>query len=240
MSKNRKLLKPAINRRLSEDIISQIRDLIVNGKLTAGEKIPSERELAETFGVGRPAVREALNSLKGMGLIEIKQGKGIYVKEFTYDSYVASVAKGVEMMLFSELISLSELSEVRKLIEPEICFLAAQRATKDDLASLEQILNSSTKSIDNPREYVKYSAMFHSEIARITKNKVMQFLIEGLLTMLLTKRKKMNENRDFRETRLRSHKEILEHMKSGDKHRAKKAYLNHLESSYEYYRDHFK
>lgn len=240
MPENRNLLKPAVKKKLSEDIVSQIKYLIVNKKVGPGERIPSERELAETFGVGRPAVREALNSLKGMGLIEIKQGKGIFVKEFTYDSYVESIAQGVELMLFSELVSLSELSEVRKLIEPEMCFLAAQRATKDELALLEKILNRATKSIDNPSEYVKLSAMFHREIAKISKNKVMLFLIEGLLTMLLTKRKKMNENREFRETRLRHHREILEYIKSGDKHRAKKASLNHLESSYAYYRDHFK
>src|SRR4051794_26240322 len=129
--------------RVSGEIASQIVTAIVEGRLSSGDRLPSERELGEQFGVSRMTVRDALRVLEARGLISVKVGArgGAFVADATADR----VAESMSTMLRLKRMSLSELAEARKIIEGAAAELAAQRADDDDIRRLEECLESGRK-----------------------------------------------------------------------------------------------
>ena len=113
--------------RIHEEVVTQIHDLIREGRLKAGDQLPSERELSETFKVSRTSVREALRALETKGLIISRTGMGNFVADLPIESLIAPLAK----LLIEEKTALADIFELRKLIEPHIAALAAERATQD-------------------------------------------------------------------------------------------------------------
>ena len=123
------MLRAIRKTRIYEEVESQIRDLLREGSYKAGDQLPSERELAETFKVSRTSVREALRALEAQGLIESRTGAGNFIAELPVESLVAPLAS----LLLEEKDALADIFEMRKLIEPRIASLAAERATKADI-----------------------------------------------------------------------------------------------------------
>src|SRR3990172_8208466 len=120
------MLKVIKKTRIYEEVVSQIHDLIREGKLKASDQLPSERELAETFKVSRTSVREALRALETQGLVVSRTGTGTFVADLPIESLVAPLAT----LLIEEKSALADIFEMRKLIEPRIAALAAEKATK--------------------------------------------------------------------------------------------------------------
>jgi GntR family transcriptional repressor for pyruvate dehydrogenase complex len=122
--------------KIYEQIASQIKDQIVSGKLLPGDKLPSTRELSESFQAGRSTVREALSALKAMGLVEIHQGEGSYVRKIN--------PSDLEMPQLDAFImsrsAILELLEARKSLEISNAALAAEKRTEEDLRAFKQIL----------------------------------------------------------------------------------------------------
>jgi DNA-binding FadR family transcriptional regulator len=133
----RVLFTPIQNQKISERIITQFEELIHSQRLKPGDRLPSERELTEMFGVGRPTIREALQSLQMVGLMDVQQGRGSFIKELDFSSYVAKLRKSVNLTLISESVSLQEFYSGRKLIEPSIAYQVAEHHTAEDLERLE-------------------------------------------------------------------------------------------------------
>ncbi|MGD9343686.1 MAG: GntR family transcriptional regulator, partial [Desulfuromonadales bacterium] len=130
------VLEPIRPKKISEEIVSQIKQLISKGDLKPGDRIPSERELATMLGVSRPSVREAIMVLEAMGFVESRQGGGTYVKALTEASIMNPLAKLVEKR-DPEL--LRSLAEVRMGLESWSAYLAAQRATDADIAEMRRL-----------------------------------------------------------------------------------------------------
>jgi len=120
-----KSVKPV---RVSDEIVKQVKSLISEGKLKPGDKLSPERELIKEFGVSRPSLREALNSLVAMGFLELK-GKRTYVKSVASES----MQDPLSLLIKTDTQKIFDLIEVRKALEAWGAFLAAQRATEEDI-----------------------------------------------------------------------------------------------------------
>src|SRR3989337_945210 len=127
------MLKVIKKTRIYQEVVSQIHDLIREGRLKASDQLPSERELAETFKVSRTSVREALRALETQGLVVSRTGTGTFVADLPIESLVAPLAT----LLIEEKSALADIFEMRKLIEPRIAALAAERATKRDIERMK-------------------------------------------------------------------------------------------------------
>jgi GntR family transcriptional regulator, transcriptional repressor for pyruvate dehydrogenase complex len=225
------LFKPIQNTKISERIIKQFEELIHTYKLKPGDRLPSERALTDLFKVGRPTIREALRSLELIGLIEVKQGRGSFVKEIDFSSYIASLRENVNFTRITDTVSLEEFYSGRKLIEPAIARLVAEKRTLEDLEHLDRIIGDTRRAIDDEGgRFIKFSATFHEQLARMTRNKVVQFSMDFILTMSPKARLHRFARRDFREMVLNDHERIVRLIRKGDGKGASRELEKHLDN----------
>lgn len=159
-------LRPIKKFRVYEAVIDQIREMISGGDFSPGSKLPTERELAITFGVGRPAVREALKILDAVGLLEIRPGSGIYVRE-------QKAAKDEKSMALSLIVGMSDLVsllELRKVLEVGTARIAAERATDADKKYLREAYSRLEAQVKNEKVGAAEDYLFHYAVAQATHN----------------------------------------------------------------------
>jgi GntR family transcriptional regulator, transcriptional repressor for pyruvate dehydrogenase complex len=173
--------------RLYEEIADQIKGAILTGQIKPGERLPSERELSETFNVGRPAIREALRSLTAMGLIEVTMGKkGSTVKEFDIGHYMSAIREQLSWLIKTDKRGLQELWEVRKYIELGIAHAAAANATKNEMKKMELLINRMESSSKDIEKYFGLAVQFHETLAQASKNRIF-YIIWGMFEDVLLK-----------------------------------------------------
>lgn len=171
-------LKPIKSRKIYEEIVQQIRDLIVNGSLKPGDRLLAERQLAEKLKVSRVSVREALRTLEIMGFIETRTGGGSYVKENSSEEIVNCLA----MFITAERDTLLEIFEVRKIFETAAASLAAERATPSDISRIQDCLENmkAAYSLDDSEKGMDYDMQFHFAIAEATQNRWLMRLLHPI------------------------------------------------------------
>lgn len=161
--------------RVSNLIVEQIRVLIRDGQLAAGDRLPSERELGERFGVSRVTVREALKMLEATGLVTIKVGArgGAFVTAPTSER----VGEGISDLLRFSVVDPADVTEARQVFELAIVPLVCRRASEDDLRELLEICDRAAASLESGGEYpVSLSAEFHIRVAQATHNPAIELL----------------------------------------------------------------
>lgn len=179
------VLNPLQKTRLHEGIVTQLQEQILSGKFRAGDKLPPERDLAEDLNVNRSTVREAFKKLEMLGLVEIRHGDGVYVKNYldsgNLDLLRAMATSGGRI----NIEILKGLLDLRRLILPDVAFQAALNRTDEDLDEMNRIIQDSGISL-NDRDMMLYRL-----IARASRN--IPFLIvlnffnnSGLVSQLLT------------------------------------------------------
>jgi GntR family transcriptional regulator, transcriptional repressor for pyruvate dehydrogenase complex len=163
--------------RISETIVEQIRQLMHQGQLRPGDRLPAERDLCERFGVSRVTVREALRMLESSGLVEIRVGArgGAFVTVPTTEH----VGDGLTDMLTLSVLTAADVTEVRLLLEVGIIPLVIERATEEDLTALEQICQRSRDAIKAGEYSLDLSAEFHARVAQSTHNPALVMLVES-------------------------------------------------------------
>ena len=129
-------ITPIKKTRIAEEVADRIRELMLDGTFPAGDPLPSERHLAERFGVSRGSIRDALRTLETIGLVETRHGQGTFPLELSVDRLVAPLAS---VMSYRADLQ-DELLDVRRMFEPAVARVAALRATEEDLADLQRIL----------------------------------------------------------------------------------------------------
>jgi GntR family transcriptional regulator, transcriptional repressor for pyruvate dehydrogenase complex len=152
---------------LTEQLIEKLKSLILKGVLSPGERLPSERQLAELLSVSRPSLRQALKILQVMGVLEIRQGSG---------NYLSPAAERILKVPSRELVPLrgltqAELFEVRRAIEAEAAAAAAERATPEELHAIRIELDAMEASCDDRAAYAKHDLAFHKAIATASSNR---------------------------------------------------------------------
>lgn len=159
------------------DITEKLEDRI--HELQVGEKLPSERNMAEEFGISRNVLREALRVLNEKGLIEIRPGKGAYVA----DKQNERLAKQLESILFDNSNSLTDIVEVRESVELAVFEKAVEKADAEDIDALEAIYEEMERNKQVIRKYNEADIRFHIQLARSTHNSVYPVLISALYNL---------------------------------------------------------
>ena len=173
------MFKSIKHTKISNEIVNQIKNQISEGMLKPGDRLPPERDLVKEFGVSRPSLREALNSLVAMGFLEVK-GKRTYIKSVASESMLDPLS----LLIKSDTQKIFDLIEVRKAIETWGAFLAAQRATEEDIKQLENILEEMGKAYKQGRSWEKQDADFHLGIAQATHNTIHTHMMSTIYDFL--------------------------------------------------------
>ena len=168
---------------LSQKIERKIEEAIRQKKLIKGAKLPTEKELCESFAVSRTALREALRRLSARGLIQIRKGSGMYVSEIKLEDAINSLNLYYDLKFDSSLIS--QIIEVRRLFEPEVARLAARNRTAEDLKILKENLIALERcDPDNTQLEVDTINKFHMNMAKSTGNPIVMISLEPIYSLL--------------------------------------------------------
>lgn len=214
--------------KISAQIAEQIRSAILAGDYTPGDRLPTERVLAEVFSVSRPSVREALNILSTAGLIASHQGGG---------TVVLSLLDSTEANLFSEIISIKkeralDVVEVRKGIESWTAYYAAQRALPEDIRRMEDVVTAMRHRLGELVSSEELDVEFHISVARATHNfawlHLMQTIYEGMKNFQHLVWRSVNLTGDDHSMLYRHHLNIFESIRSRDPEAARAAMMDHL------------
>lgn len=166
------MFKQAKQNRVFQDIVEQIEEAILSGKVAVGSKLPPERELKDLFNTSRGTLREALRVLEQKGLIEIKLGVngGILVKELSSDKVTESLA----MLIRSQAITIEQLSEFRIDIEGNIASLAAKRAKPENTSKIKSLLEEAKSYVEKVDwdAFIRVDQLIHLELAEISDNPI--------------------------------------------------------------------
>ncbi|MBF0376375.1 MAG: FadR family transcriptional regulator [Desulfamplus sp.] len=166
--------------RIFQDVVDQIQEAILEGKLTPGDVLPPERELRETFNVSRGTLREALRVLEQKGLVEIRLGTGggARVREAGTEQLTETLA----FMIRSGTLPVVDIGEFREGMEAKIASLAALRANEKDIKKLEKMLKNAfeiaQKGESGWQDFLYLDESIHKEIAKIARNSVYQYLMK--------------------------------------------------------------
>jgi GntR family transcriptional regulator, transcriptional repressor for pyruvate dehydrogenase complex len=207
-----------------EEVARQIERLILN-KLQPGDKLPSERELAETLGVSRGSIRDAIRSLELLGLVEPRQGAGTIVREVTADALVNPLAN----MLVRQREHVAELLDFRKMLEPPLAGRAAMHASPDEISEMEEILRRQEAKLSKGEVAIGEDSDFHYSVALASGNGVVLKLLDVLMDLLRETRERSLQVAGRPQKSLAGHKRILAAIKRGDAEAAKAAMRRHIE-----------
>jgi len=209
-------------------IVEQVRDLIKEGRLKPGDKLPPEQVLAEKFGTSRPSVREALSALEILGITESRGGKGNFIKDKPRSPLYEQ-----EVMELEEEESPFELLEARQAVEIEIADLAAKKATKEDIDAIYESLHKMEGAMSNIPEMMEFDREFHINIARAAHNNLLFSMMTYLSNLLKEKlwvnmKEKTWNLPGYPQKYLKEHTEIFNAIKSKDSKNARKQVYHHL------------
>ena len=209
-------------------------------KLTVGSKLPTEREMCESFGVSRTALREALRRLSARGLINIHKGSGMYVSEIKIEDAIKTLDLYYDLKFDKNL--LSQIIEVRYIFEPEIAKLAASSRTKKDLDELAGNLTRFEEcDPDNTQMEADLDNHFHLIISKATLNPIVQITMEPIYSLLPRMRNYIYGNIEGEKSiTLKFHREILDAIRKQDEKMAYVIMKDHLERTRVIYNKHMK
>jgi len=221
--------KPIKKKKTYEEIIEQVKKMIAEGVLQPGDRLISERELADKLEVGRSAVREAFRALEAMGVVEVRSGEGTFIREVD----VGTIIEKLSMVLVLEHDTIKELLELRKIIEVGAAGLAALRRTQEHLHRMEQVLHQMERGLISGDLGEEADWEFHYTIAQATQNsllvKLMNTIAGTMRRVLYAARRQLYLTPGTPERLLREHYAIFEAIKAGRVERARGAMFDHLD-----------
>lgn len=207
------------------EVASQIHRLIAEGRLKPGDRLPPERELAEMFGVSRSSVRDAIRVLEMRGLVEPKHGEGTLVRQVPLDAIVSPLA---DVLSASKDLT-ADLFDMRKILEPPVARAAALRATREDVAALEDILARQTQRVQAGEVAIAEDNEFHYRIATAAKNRVVLRVIDVVMELLRESRVRWLQGPGRAKSSLAGHRRILDAIRRRDPDGAAEAMRAHIE-----------
>ena len=221
-----RMFQPIHQARASGEIVSQIERAIFSAQLSPGDRLQSERELAEQFGVSRITVRDALRVLEARGLIRVKVGAtgGAFVADANTDR----VAESLSAMIRLKRMTLSELAEARTVVEAATAALAAQRADAAAVSRLAQNVQQGRAVIRDSITHAEASMDFHVELARAADNEVLYATVAAYRELLVPALREVRNPSTVRTTQ-KAHEELVEAVRRHDAQGARELMVAHLE-----------
>lgn len=220
-------IRPIRRSRISQQIVVQLCQMIRQGHVRPGDRLPSERELSEQLQVSRASLREALRQLEHAGIVAAKQGGGTYIREVFDDGILSPLS----LVLDASTDLVGDLWEVRSIFEPAVASRAAIRAQPDDIAALERIVQEQHGFLnrDVPNEaWLESDRAFHIAVARASRNEVSVRVIRLINELLHEGRRHFATHADRREHAYSWHRDIFARIRDGQPQPARDAMLQHL------------
>lgn len=225
-----------IRRKLSDEVLDRLREMIRSGALKPGDALPSERALMERFGVGRPAIREALQSLHQTGLISITQGERTRVNAIDAGTFFAQSNDIARLLLNVAPSNQHHLREVREMFELGIVRLAAERASDADIADLRAILGRQHAHLGgDPLPFIEADIRFHVRIAEISGNPIISAASQAMLRWLFEYHTSLLHWSGKEDVTLSEHADITDQIAAHAPDRAVAAMRGHLNRSRDLY-----
>jgi GntR family transcriptional repressor for pyruvate dehydrogenase complex len=218
------VLSPVKRVRLVESVTGRVLAMLRSGGYRPGAKLPSERELCAQLVVGRSSIREALQALIGLGVIEAQAGRGYFARDVAGESALrAKVGAGL-----AESQSLIELLEARLLIEPEIAVLAAKHATAADFAALDRALLRIVAAARRGRIVYRAAAMFHVDFAKAAHNTPLTQMVRSLVSVMSYWGRVFEWTPGRAQHEVRLHRDLLECLKQRNPRAMRRKMREHI------------
>ncbi|WP_062513206.1 FadR/GntR family transcriptional regulator [Halobacillus sp. KGW1] len=221
--------KPIRTKKIYEQVADSLLDSLKNGTLKSGDKLDSVEVLAKNFDVGRSAIREALSALRAMGLLEMRQGEGTYVKSF--DAARFSLPVSVAFLMKPE--DMRELLEVRKILEVGAAGSAAVSRSEADIANMKDALRSMEEAGGNGELGEQADLFFHMALVRASHNQMLINLMSSvseIMVQAMRETRKLLHINNGTERLLQEHKHVLEAIINKEEEEARTAMYAHLSS----------
>lgn len=208
---------------LSSEVARRLLDYLLSGAVKPGERIPSERKLSEALGVGRSVIREALKSVTVLGLLEVRQGDGTYLKRTDSELLPQTIEWG--LMLGAKRIT--DLLETRRYLEVVVVGLAAERRDEANLERLRQHA-ASMRQAETPADFVAADIAFHLEIATAAGNESLLQIMRSIRSLLQVWITRVMESSGANKPTWAEHAAVLRAIERGDPAAARKAMEAHM------------
>lgn len=218
---------PIQSLKVFEQVAVQIEQRILDGELRSGDRLPTERELAEQFQVSRTAVREALKTLAQKGLVDMRPGRGTIVIDGASSALQNSIGLAMRLKL-GEVGGSNNLVEVREILEVEIAGLAAARATEKEIAAMRDAVQTMDLSLQNADAFIAADNRFHEALAEATQNPLILILVKSIVNLLSEQRKQIFDHDGGPQRGQIHHKSILGSVIAHDPETARAAMRAHL------------
>jgi len=218
------MVKPSMRAALAEQVVAEIRLWLKNGRVKPGDRLPSERDLAEQLGISRTGIDTGLHLLAAMGVVEIRPGSGTYISAAPPELEFEPLPLLIPLQGFTA----EEILVARRLLEVGLAGQAARNATEDDLASMAEEVTEMYASLDNRLEFLAHDIRFHRAIARAAGNAVLTTLTDMVSAVLYdVRREAIGRIGDLRPS-VEMHRKIYGAVRSGNEGDAKAAMAEHL------------
>ena len=218
--------QPIQRKKLADAVFERLIVLIRDDGYRPGEQMPAERDLMESYGVGRPVVREAMQRLATMGMITIQHGERARVEQVDVDSMIGQIDLSARHLLSTSPQNVGHLHEARMFVESGLVKLAAERASAADIERLKEALANMRRKIDSD-DFTAADMQFHIEIARISGNPIYVAMVRAALQWMADFRGDMLQQKG-RRTTLKEHECIVDCVIQRDPAGAERALREHL------------
>ena len=230
-SKLGSLNTPIVRQKLSDQVFDRLWDMIQTGELSAGDFMPSERVLMEKFGVGRPAVREALQMMANKGLISISHGERSRVNKLTAGIALDQVDNIAKLLLSTDPENLAHLKQLRKILETSAVKIAAERCTPEDVANLRALVADQESKLGQDQAFIEADIAFHVALSAISGNPLIQAVTQAMLSWLFQYYKPLLLWAGRESTTLLEHARLVDCLETRDADGALRMMTDHLERS---------
>jgi GntR family transcriptional repressor for pyruvate dehydrogenase complex len=218
---------PVGRRKRAHEVAEHLENAITGGEFTEGSQLPSEKDLMERFGVGRPAVREALFILQQQGFVEITSGARARVTAPS-PKFLTGQAAGLIKRVSATGQGQTHMEQTRVLFEAGVAWHAAKVATDEDIVRLKKALDTNTAALGNTAEFIRTDVAFHYELTVITRNPIFAAIHESLVEWLIDQRTTTIHMPDADRFSVRDHTAIYEAVAAHDPMRAFHEMTSHL------------
>ena len=224
--------RPVVRKKLSDTVEEELELMIRQGEFTEGDALPSERELMEVFGVGRPSIRDALSALARKGLVKISSGERTRVTRPSADHLISELS-GMSKDFLSQPGGIKYFDQLRQFIESSLVRYAAEYATELQIASLEKALALNERAIPNVEQFVQTDVNFHRVIAGIPENPIFLAIHQALADWVIAARPGIPNPEVHNQQSYDAHAEILQNIRAKDIDGADRALKAHLQNAYD-------
>jgi len=219
------VVRPLPEGLMAEQVVMQVREMIRQGSLKPGDRLPPERELAKRLGISRASLRHGLQSLATIGVLTSRHGSGTFIAE----GPPALDSEPLQMLAHLHRFTPDEMFEARKLLEVGIAGLAAQNAQPEHLATMAEEISEMYATLDDPQQYLVHDIRFHRAVGAASGNPILAALMNMVSTAMYERRRATVERATDLKESVEFHRRIYRFIRAGKADEARAAMSEHLE-----------